>query len=322
MSAAELKLTKVKWKAPDALIVKGKISRFITLLFQYALLMIIAFIIVFPFISKISSSFMGEKDMYDRTVNFIPKQPNLDIYRTVISYISYPKTLLNTFWLSIISAVPQTLLCACTGYALAKLRTKMGKFTMAIVILTILIPPQILLVPLYLKFRFFDLFGIIELITGNSINLINNGNGIWPFIILSVTGMGFKNGIFIFLMRQFYKGVPEELEEAAYIDGCSVFKTYFRIMIPLSIPMFVTIFIFSFAWQWTDTFYTGLFMNSNSVLAKAAFTISVDSRGTGDFYNTAIINTAVILSILPLVIVYIFAQKKIIAGIERSGIVG
>lgn len=312
-----------KFQKPDRLVVKAKVGNFFTKLFMYALLVIISFIILFPFISKISASFMSVEDMYDRTVNFVPRHPNLDIYKSVMKAMGYWKTMLRTLGLSILCALPQTIICSCTGYALAKLRTKFSKFVMAVVVLSILVPPQIILIPMYLKFRYFDIFGIIGAVTGHSINLINAAGGIVPFIILSVTGFGFKNGIFIFLMRQFFKGVPEELEEAAYMDGCSVFRTFFRIILPISVPMMVTIFVFAFAWQWTDTFYTGLFMKSDAVLANSIFAMSIEStQGTGDFYKTALVQTAVILSILPIVIVYIFAQKKIIAGIERSGIVG
>ena len=232
-----------KFRKPDKLAVKGTVSRFGSSLFRYALLIIISFIILFPFISKISSSFMSVEDMYDRSVSFVPRNPTLDNYEVVIDRLKYPSTALRTLGLSLLCAIPQTLICACTGYALAKIRGKLGAIGMGLVIITILVPPQIILVPMYLKFRFFDFFGIIKMITGESPNLITAGGGIWPFIILSVTGMAFKNGIYIFLLRQFYKGVPEELEEAAYIDGCSIFRTFFKIVLPISVPMMVTVFV-------------------------------------------------------------------------------
>ncbi len=308
---------------PDKLAVKGILTRFLSNLFRYVLLIIIAFIILFPFISKISASFMSVEDMYDRTVSFVPRKPTLANYQFVINAMHYFSTALRTLGLSLLCAVPQTLICACTGYALAKMKGKLGKLGMLPVFITILVPPQIILVPMYLKFRFFDFFGILELLTGQSVNLISANGGIWPFIVLSITGMAFKNGIYIFLLRQFYKGVPEELEEAAYMDGCSIFRTFFKIILPISIPMMVTVFVLSFAWQWADTFYSSLFLKSDQVLSTAIFTMSsIETQGTGDFYRTAIIQTGVLAAVLPLVILYIFAQKKIIAGIERSGITG
>ncbi len=300
----------------------SKTKKFLTRLFIYTLLVIISFIILFPIISKLSASFMSVEDMYDRTVNFIPKHPNLDIYKIVIKDISYVKTAFHSFSISFVCALLQTIICACTGYALAKMKSRVANFVMVLVIMTIIVPPQVLLVPLYLKFRFFDVLGIVKLFTGGEVNLMNSP---WGLIILSITGTGLKNGIYIFLMRQFYKGVPEELEEAAAIDGCSVFKTYFKIILPISIPMMVTIFILSFAWQWTDTFYSGIFFNSNAVLSNAVFVIKsafTDAYGGGQFYKTAVLQTGVLMAIAPLIIMYIFLQRKIIAGIERSGIVG
>lgn len=307
----------------DKLAVKGKAGEILVAVFRYALLILISFIILFPFISKISASFMSVNDMNDTSVIFVPREATLDNYKTVIKGINYVSTALRTLGLSLLCAIPQTLVCAVTGYALAKLKGKLGKIGMALVIITILVPPQIIMVPMYLKFRFFDVLGVINLLSGTSLNLLNKLDGVLPFIVLSCTGMAFKNGIYIFLLRQFYKGVPEELEEAAYMDGCNTIRAYFKIIMPISVPMMVTIFMLSFAWQWTDTFYTNLFLKSDRVLATAIFTMSDFTYGTaGTFYKTALIQTAVILSLLPLIVMYLIGQKKLIGGIERSGITG
>lgn len=312
-----------KLNKPDKIAIKSKSVSFVTSLFCYVLLILVSFIILFPFISKISASFMSVEDMYDRTVNFIPRKPTLDNYKFVMQAIKFGSTGLRTLGLSLLCAIPQTFVAAMTGYALAKMKKKMGKIGMGMVLATVLVPPQVIMLPMYLKFRFYDVFGIVNLITGKQINLLDTAGGVLPFIILSCTGMAFKNGIYIFLLRQFYKGIPEELEEAAFIDGCSTFKTFFKIVLPVSVPMMVTVFLLSFCWQWTDTFYTNLFLKSDAVLSTAIFSISgIQQQGSGNFYETVIINTAVILAILPLVILYLFGQRKLIAGIERSGVTG
>ena len=312
-----------KLNKPDKIAIKSKSASFVTSLFCYVLLILVSFIILFPFISKISASFMSVEDMYDRTVNFIPRKPTLDNYKFVMQAIKFGSTGLRTLGLSLLCATPQTFVAAMTGYALAKMKKKMGKIGMGMVLATVLVPPQVIMLPMYLKFRFYDVFGIVNLITGKQINLLDTAGGVLPFIILSCTGMAFKNGIYIFLLRQFYKGIPEELEEAAFIDGCSTFKTFFKIVLPVSVPMMVTVFLLSFCWQWTDTFYTNLFLKSDAVLSTAIFSISgIQQQGSGNFYETVIINTAVILAILPLVVLYLFGQRKLIAGIERSGVTG
>ena len=260
--------------------------------------------------------------MYDRTVIFIPRNPSLENYRVVFEEAFYLIAARNTLLISLLAAVLQTLICAMTGYGLAKIRSKLGSLVLLFVVLTILIPPQIILVPMFLKFRFFDIGGIIEAITGNTVTLMNS---VWPVVILSITGLGFKNGLYIFIMRQFYKGIPEEIEEAASIDGYGIFPTYFKVVLPMSVPMMITIFMFAFSWQWTDTFYSGMFFSELKVLSNTIFSMtSAFHSGSfaGNYTTSAVLQTGVLMAIFPLIVIYIFAQRKIIGGIERSGLVG
>ena len=147
-------------------------------------------------------------------------------------------------------------------------------------------------------------------------------------VILSIGGIAFKNGLYIFMMRQFFKGVPDELEEAAYIDGENTFGTFVKIILPISIPMMITIFLFAFSWQWTDNFYTELFYNTqNSKLlmpdiVKVPKSLADPSFAGYNLYSSAIYNTAALLIIMPLLIVYLFCQRHLVQGIERSGIIG
>ena len=154
-------------------------------------------------------------------------------------------------------------------------------------------------------------------------------NSYWPFVLLSLTGLAFKNGLYIFMLRQFFRGVPDELEESAYIDGSGIMRTFFTIIIPLSVPMMITVFLFSFSWQWTDNFYTGLFFTStsNTWLMPNLLTTPPTSLQTnfGDhpgwnFYSAAISNTAGMMIIAPLIVMYLFCQRYLVQGIERSGL--
>ncbi len=173
--------------------------------------------------------------------------------------------------------------------------------------------------------NFFDV--LFSNSAGNVYAMGNLLNTYWPFAILSLTGLAFKNGLFIYIMRQYFNGVPDELEEAAYVDGAGVIKTFVRIIIPMAVPMMVTIFMFSFSWQWSDTFYTGLFFTStkSAILLPNIVKIptSLDTNYVAQLtYETAIRNTCGILILLPLVVIYMFAQRTLIEGVERSGITG
>ena len=147
----------------------------------------------------------------------------------------------------------------------------------------------------------------------------------FPMILLSITGLAFKNGLYIFLLRQFFRGIPDELEESAYMDGSGTLRTFLQIILPLSIPMMITVFLFAFCWQWTDTFYTQMFMTSSetrllSQIVEVPVSLQDGSFAGQQLYNSAIINTCGLMIIFPLVILYAFCQKFLVQGIEHSGI--
>ena len=313
------------------------LGQVVWMILRYVLLIGISYIILFPFITKITGSFMSPSDFADQTVKLIPKNPTLDQYVFIIKENGYWGGLINTAWISVGSALVQTLICAIVGYGFAKFKFKGRNILFVAVIISLLIPHDTLLLSMFMKFRYFDIGGfemfgldipgIIELIFGQPANLLNTP---WHIFILSFTGYAFKNGLYIFIFRQFYKGIPDELEEAAYIDGKGVFGTFFSIILPLSVPMMTTVFMFAFSWQWTDTFYTSskFFTSTNaptmltSIVGKIPPTLKDTAGAVESLWESAITNTSGLLVILPLFIVFLFAQRSFVEGIERSGIVG
>jgi len=292
--------------------------------FRYVLLIGIAYVVLYPFIAKVAGSFMSKSDFTDVSVKLIPKYPTLDTYKAIIEENRYFEALMNTTLLSLLCAVVQMVMTMIIGYGLAKFKFKGNTFLFYCVVFTMIVPHQALRLALYQNFKAFDLFGLLELITGKSLNLINT---YWPLALLSLGGLAFKNGLYIFMMRQFFRGVPDELEEAAYVDGSGVFKTFFRIIVPLSVPMLITIFLFAFSWQWTDDFYTKMFFTKTSTYLMPNIVAVPNSLGATGFdaaevYASAIINTSALMIILPLLIIYCFCQRYLVQGIERSGIVG
>ncbi len=302
--------------------------------FRFVLMLGVSFVIIYPFITKIAGSFMTKADVVDSTISLIPKHFTLEIYQAIIVDNHYVEALLNTIFLSIACALIQTLISCLVGYGLAKFKFKGNGLVMILVVVTMIIPHSTLQLALSQHFNQFDVFkvfawgnpGLIQLITGTTPNL---GNSFWPYIILSVFGLAFKNGLYIYMMRQFFKGVPDELEESAYVDGSGVFRTFFQIILPLAVPMMITIFLFSFSWQWTDEFYASTFFSGTSreiylmpdVYKTIPASLNTDYAGKV-LYENVIQNTAGMMIIAPLVIVYLFCQKYLVQGIERSGLVG
>ncbi len=295
--------------------------------FEYALLIGLCYYILSPLLLKIATSFMPESDLLDSLVVYIPREFTLWNYRRAAEFLSYWEALGNTFLISLAAGLIQMLVCSFVGYGLAKFKFKGRGVVMAVVFFSIVTPPLTYQTSMYLKFRYFDVFGIIEAVTGSSVNLLDS---LWPLVILSVTGFAFKNGLYIFMMMQFFRGFPEELEEAAYVDGYGVFRTFFRIIFPNSVPMLITIFTFAFAWQWTDTFYTSMFFSRiktlSNMLSRGFEGMNVDGHtmalSAGQPLTIALGGTYSLMVIIPLIIVYMFTQRFLTQGIERSGIVG
>ena len=300
---------------------------------RFILMLGVSYVILYPFFTKIAGSFMSKEDIVDATVSLIPKHFTLEIYSGIITENHYFQALLNTFLLSLLCALFQMFVACLIGYGLAKFKFKGNKLIMIAVVVTMIIPHSTMKLAMLQHFTQFDIFtviawnytGPIELIFGEAIDL---SNSYWPLVILSMFGLAFKNGLYIYLMRQFFKGVPDELEESAYVDGSGTFRTFFQIILPLSIPMMITIFLFSFSWQWTDEFYTTLFFFSDidkvylmPDIVKIPRSLMTDYAGQTLYYNV-INNTAGMMAIAPLIILYLFCQRYLVQGIERSGLVG
>ena len=300
--------------------------------FRFILMLGVSYVILFPFFSKVAGSFMNRFDVIDATVSLIPKSPTLEQYKYIILDNRYFEAFLNTLFISILCALIQTFVACLIGYGLAKFKFKGNKIVMLIVVITMIIPHSTLDFAMLRHFESFDI-GYIMSLGGTGIltkifGKIDMINTFWPFIILSLGGLAFKNGLYIYMMRQFFKGVPDELEESAYVDGSGTFRTFIQIILPLSIPMMITIFLFAFSWQWTDQFYTGLFFIGSEapwmmpdIISQIPLHLQTNYAGKR-LYENVIQNTAGIMIIFPLVIMYLFCQRYLVQGIERSGLVG
>jgi len=319
-------------------------------IFRFIFLLGIAYVVLFPFFSKIASSFMSPEDLVDATVRLIPKNFTIDIYKAIWTDLKYLEALANTMLISLFLSLIQTFVCCVIAYGIAKYKFKGNSIIFMLVMITMIIPHKTLQSSMSMNFTYFDIAGILSFLSGGAsvgiesidailsqINVfglaealpehsINLKNTIWPFIILSATGLAFKNGLYVFMLRQFFKGIPDSLEESAYIDGSGNFRTFIQIILPMSVPMMITVFLFSFCWQWTDTFYTSMFFTN---LKEAPLMLSqiigipksLDTEGAGqNLYETAIRNTCGIMIIAPLVVLYVFLQRYLVEGIERSGL--
>ena len=313
-------------------------KKLLSYVFRFLLLLGISYVILYPFASKILQSVFSPVDLIQTDVLLVSKYPTLDTYKYLITENSYLEALFNTALLSLMCAIIQTFICAFIGYGFAKFKFKGNGFVFGLVLFTLLIPHKVIASALVQHFVNFDFLGILEATVYKWFNVTTGLQGSYaPFVLMSATGLGFKNGLFVLIFRQFYRGIPDELEEASYVDGYGVFKTFFRILLPCSVPMLITVFILSFSWQWTDIFYTNLFMpNSDTILLTSnAFwstiptTLKDISEATllgnqmaSNSFSAIVMNTAGMLVVAPLIVLYLFCQRYLIQCIEHSGFGG
>lgn len=287
----------------------------------------LCFLILQSIINKVSVSLMEEGDLFDSTVINVPRNWTLQNYSMVSELIGYWKCLFNSVWVSLLVAVLQVVAATLVGYGFARFKFPFKNFWFGCVILLIIVPPQTIMSPLYLNFRYFDIFGIFKLTLGHSLNLQKT---MFPYLMMCATCMGYKSGLYIFMLRQYFRGVPKELEEAAYVDGCGNVQTFIQIMLPDAKAMITSCFLFAYVWQWTDSFYSKMFLGDMELLPKALNSIAgridnfVRSLGTGTMASQGMLNqfiaTGTLMAIFPLLLIYIFAQKGFVESLSQTGI--
>lgn len=308
-------------EASNGILLNETIKKYALSIFRAIILFGMCFMILQPLLNKIALSFMAEQDLYDTTVILIPKHFSTSNWKIASYLLEYDVTLFNTIWVSILVSIIQVFVCCLVGYGFSRFQFPLKRFWFFCVILVIVIPPQTISTSLFLHFRYFNLFG----------QTINLRGSMLPYIMLCCGCMGLKNGLYIFMIRQFFMGFPFELEEAAYVDGCGPFKTFFRIMVPGAKPIITSCFLFSFVWQWTDSFYSNLFLgrlkllsiNIASIIDKFGIYLSVLNGGTAiapQGYANAILSTGILLVVLPLILLYLFCQKLFVESLASTGV--
>lgn len=312
----------------EGYLLKKTISANIYRIIRFFLLFGMCFLILQPIFNKISISFMAEEDLYNAMVIAIPENFTTNNYKLAAQFMDYSKTLVNTLGVSFSIALVQIAVCTLVGYGFARFDFPLKKFWFACVMLMIVIPPQTLATSLHLHFRFFDMFGIVEGVTGESLNLRGS---VLPYYLMSMGCMGLKNGLYIFMIRQFFRNIPKEMEEAAYVDGCGTLKTFIKIMLPGATPILTSCFLFSFVWQWTDGFYSKMFLGNIKLLSTQLQMIGErlsnyllytlhEATGASIGYTNCIISTGTLMVIIPLLMLYLFAQKGFVESLTSTGI--
>ena len=278
----------------------------------YALLICIGFIYLYPILYMLSSSLMTLDDLLDTSINWIPSSFNFKNYAQAGSSMNFWPVL----GLSIIVAGVPTLLnvlsCSIVGYGLARFEFPGKKIIMGVIIFTFILPSQVTMIPTYVLY--------------SNLKILST---LWAFVVPSLLAQGINASIFILIFYQFFKQVPKVLIEAAQIDGAGYFKSFVRISLPSAAPAILTVFLFSFVWNWNETYITGTLLRNNIELLPTKlnmfnneFSSMASAQGGAFRLNKAYKMAATLISISPLLLLYVFVQKQFIQGIENTGITG
>ena len=216
------------------------------------------------------------------------------------------------------------------GYGFARFRFRGKGVFLAILLFSIIVPPQMITVPTYINFKDFDIMGLMTALTGHGtgVSLLNNPIS---FYFMAVLGQGIRSGLFILLFMQFYKGMAQDLENAALVDGCGDLRTYFLIMLPNARNVILIVSLLSIVWYWNDYYMSSIYLAGFPTAATqlANFRASLESfmsaAGNNAFDPYAIVameQAACLLTIAPLLLFYIITQRYFMLSIVKSGLVG
>lgn len=290
------------------------------------------FVLLYPVIFMISNSFKVTSDTLNPAVKWFSLSPTTYGYKVAWMAFDYWNGLKITFLFGIVSGLIEVVTCAVYAYGLSRFELRFKKIWMFLLIVTILIPDVMLIIPRILNFRYMDVFGILGLfykLTGVDLR-VNITDTVWTFYLPSLFGVGLKGGLFIYIYMQFFKGLPKELEEAAWIDGAGPVQTFIRIIIPSSGVVILTVLIFSFIWHWNDWLLATMYTENNHTLA---FTLRNISGYIGQLWSSMKISAdssayygaplaACLMFIAPPTLLYVILQRHFIESVDRVGIVG
>lgn len=292
-----------------------------------------SYVLLYPVLFLLSNAFRDPIDRLDPTVIWIPKTFTLQNFILADEMLAFKDSIIMTLEILVPSVIVQVFVCLMVAYGFARFNFKYRDLLFSFLIFTIIVPTSTIIIPLYVRFHFFDFFGIGQLLRpfnhgeAVTINLLNTK---WPFYIMSATGVGIRSGLYIYMARQFFKGMPVELEEAAFVDGCGPWKTFMKIMLPNVGSIVIVITLFSIVWHWNDYYLSVMFftdeypLSVNVTLLQDRLQLLSQSMSLEDMAlsQNSILEASCFVVILPVLILYIFSQKYFTESITRTGLVG
>ena len=300
-----------------SLILKKRLMKAGGGLFRTIFLLGVGYVTLYPLLFMISTSFMSVSDTLDATVVWLPSGLNWFNFQKAFDLMQYGEALKNTLLIVLPCVALQVISCVCIAYGFARFKVKGLAVLFAILLFNIIVPSNCYIIPVYVLMT--------------ELKMINT---VWQFYIQALLGVGIRSSLYIFIIRQFFRTMPKELEEAAFIDGCNPLQTFLRIMVPNIKPAILTVSVLSLVWYYNDSSTIGMLLNGNYPLSVAVTSVGsaletsmqylTGQAITADLkiLRSSILAAACLIVVLPITVIYILVQKHFTEGIERTGIVG
>ncbi|MDR1891557.1 MAG: carbohydrate ABC transporter permease [Oscillospiraceae bacterium] len=302
----------------------GKIAGF---WLRWFFLVCVLFIILYPIIYMTGMAFRSYTDFYDVTVVWITKTLTLENADILLNHMGFGSAMLHTLIITVSAAACQLVVTSTVGYGFGRFRFRGNRVLFALVVFTVMVPPQMLNLSNYILMRDFDFFGLIRAITGKGSG-ISMLDGPLSFVIPALFGQGLRAGLSILIFRQIYASIPKEIEEAALVDGCGSAHTYLRIMVPSASNAFLITGIFSVVWYWTDYYSAAAFLSSFRTMTmdiaglRTAASVILPIAEQNAYRFIPLEQAACLLMILPLLLVFLLIQRFFTNSIDKTGLVG
>ena len=276
----------------------ARLLRTVGRVLTYAFLIAGAGLMLLPLIWMVLVSVCENQQLFMIPPEWIPREPHWDNYPKSVTIFPFARYFLNTMVITGVAMIGQIAASTLVGYSFARLRWPGRNAFFVVMLATMMVPPQVTMIPLYIIWR---QFGALDTYA--------------PLIIPGYFGSAYL----IFLSRQFFSSIPAELEDAARVDGCDYFTVYFRVMLPLSLPLVVTLALFSFVWHWNDFFGPLIYLQTPD-----KYTLQLGLRAFNGQYttDTPLLMAAATLMTMPIILIFLFGQQYFIKSIVLTGLKG
>jgi multiple sugar transport system permease protein len=285
--------------------------RTLSLAITYIFLIAGSVIMTLPFAWMISTSVKPDSEIFGAGVRWIPSSFDFANYSDAYEQINMGRLFANTAYVTVVAVISQVMLGSMAGYAFARLNFPGKNIIFFALLATMMVPFEVLIIPIFLFIRHFPLAGGNDIWGNGGIGLINSYGGIMFPQLISVFSL--------FLFRQFYKRFPREIEEAAFVDGCSRMGMYWRILVPNSRAVMGTMAMFAFLWSWND-FLWPLVVVKEEKYKTLQLGLSLFNQEQGTQW--AELMAASVMAVIPIIVLYLLLQRFLVGGAVTSGIKG